>query len=96
MIINELVTNSIKHAFESNNENEISISCKSEIVDGNENVELIVSDNGKGMPQDFDLSRAKSLGLRLTYGLTRQLQAEMIIKNEGGFKAVITFKNNSK
>lgn len=96
LIINELVTNSIKHAFESNYENEISINCKSEMIDGRENVELIVSDNGKGMPADFDLSRAKSLGLRLTYGLAKQLQANMFIKNEGGFKAIITFKNDAK
>ena len=65
MIINELVTNSIKYAFPDNRYGEVSIIFK--VVDGG--YLLSVKDNGVGMPGDFDVSKTKTLGLHLTYNL---------------------------
>lgn len=66
LIINELVTNSIKYAFPDNRYGEVSIIFK--VVDGGGYL-LSVKDNGVGMPGDFDVSKTKTLGLHLTYNL---------------------------
>jgi two-component sensor histidine kinase len=62
LIINELVTNSLKHAFPNNNKGEIKITMHP--LDKNE-IELIVSDNGVGIPTDVNFRDTESLGLHL-------------------------------
>ena len=62
LIINELVSNSLKHAFPNGKKGEINISMHP----SNKNeVELIVSDNGVGLPKDIDIRKTESLGLHL-------------------------------
>jgi PAS domain S-box-containing protein len=62
LIINELVSNSLKHAFPDGKKGEIKIAMHP--LNGNE-IELIVSDNGIGIPKEVDIKKTESLGLHL-------------------------------
>lgn len=79
LILNELVTNSLKYAFKGRENGTIDISLKSE----NEKIIFKVSDNGKGLPEDFDINRLKSLGFELVNSLVEQLRGELKILNKG-------------
>jgi PAS domain S-box-containing protein len=96
LIINELVSNSLKHAFplswEGNQRIGVSLlaSKKSEII-------LTISDNGIGMPQDLDVEHSKTLGLHLvTILVENQLNGKMKIENRNGTKFRIKFKVQSE
>ncbi|MCC7557413.1 MAG: sensor histidine kinase, partial [Methanobacteriaceae archaeon] len=86
LIVNELVTNSLKHAF-----NNVSGNIIVEMDSDNEEwFTLIVSDNGVGLPDDIDINKA--LGLRLVDTLIKQLDADMKIHKNTGTKFEIKFK----
>jgi PAS domain S-box-containing protein len=88
LLINELVSNSIKHAFPTAKGGEISVDFRSG-PDGR--FMLTVADNGRGLPRDIDLKHAKSLGLQLVSALTDQLGAAVDLSNRGGTTFKITF-----
>ena len=73
LIINELVTNSLKHAFNSNKSGKIYITLQSD----NSCFTLIVCDNGKGLPTGVDLNNPQKLGLQLVKSLTDQLEGKI-------------------
>ncbi|MBI5664846.1 MAG: sensor histidine kinase [Nitrospirae bacterium] len=88
LIINELLSNSLKYAFPDNGEGKIIIS----IYPISENMfELTVSDNGIGIPEDIDVRNTKSLGLKLVEILTAQIHGEMELIRENGTTFRITF-----
>jgi len=90
LIINELVTNCLKYAFTKDNDGEIRISLRS--LDDGQN-ELIVSDNGVGIPENLDIKNAESLGLRMITNLTeRSLHGNVSIKRNKGTEFRIIFK----
>ncbi len=66
LIINELVSNSLKHAFPAGKEGEIGIEFR---VDNDNGYVLTVRDNGVGLPRDFDLKNSESFGLQLVRSL---------------------------
>ncbi len=79
--INELISNSFKYAFEGKDNGEISVSLK---LNGNgKKLVLKVSDNGIGLPEDFNINKLKSLGLELVISLVEQLNSELEITNNG-------------
>lgn len=80
LIVNELVTNAYKYAFEEMG-NRISIHLRET---GQGTFELDVKDNGKGLPQDFVLGKSQTLGLRLVQLLCRQLRADLSVESSGG------------
>ena len=87
LIVNELLSNSMKHAFPNKRGGEISISLRAK---GNE-IELAYSDNGIGFPEGFQVERSRSLGLRLINELARkQLQGSLEIS--AGKKAGLSGK----
>ncbi|MPM07449.1 hypothetical protein SDC9_53755 [bioreactor metagenome] len=89
LIINELVTNSIKHAFVNVSNGEIKIGCHA-----NENlIRIEIKDNGPGLPENFNLAETKSLGMRLAQGLARQLKSELHFGNHNGFVAWFEFNS---
>ena len=57
------------------------------------NYQLIVSDNGKGLPENFDFNNTDSLGMQLIAALTDQLDGEVKIESNNGTKISINFKN---
>ncbi|TAJ44129.1 response regulator [Methanofollis fontis] len=87
LIINELMTNSIKHAFLDSDEGRIWISMHR---DRPNCIRLEVGDDGPGLPGGFDISSARSLGLRLVYRLvTQQLGGEISVSSCDGTTYVI-------
>ncbi|MEJ2715895.1 MAG: PAS domain S-box protein, partial [Deltaproteobacteria bacterium] len=89
LMLGELISNSLKHAFPDGREGEIQISTR--LVDG-EMVELVTRDNGIGMPPEIDLNRTQSLGLRLVKVLAQQLAATVELDRESGTEFRIRFR----
>ncbi|MGR3304153.1 MAG: ammonium transporter [Candidatus Scalindua sp.] len=90
LIVNELVSNSLKYAFPEGKDGEIRISLRS-LNDGEK--ELIVSDNGVGLPESLDIKKAESLGLRMIINLTeRSLHGHVNINKSNGTEFQIIFK----
>ncbi len=95
LIINELVSNSLKHAFPDATRlvgrgGEIRIDLHR---DADRGCVLRVSDNGVGLPEGFDLEECESLGLRLVSVLVRQLQGTLQVPHAVGHtEFVITFR----
>lgn len=87
MLINELVTNSIKHAFSEREECAIHVKIKSE----GGALRLTVSDNGSGIPDGVSHETVDSLGLTLVNMIVKQLQGEIILTPQGeGTEWVVT------
>jgi len=89
LIINELVTNSFKHAFPDGQEGEVTIIFR-QVDEGKYHLE--VCDDGVGIPEDIDILKSPSLGLQLVTVLIQQLSGEMKIKSEGGTNFIIDFE----
>ena len=87
LIISELITNSLKHAFP-DNAGEISI----KMYDEGEKFVLIFNDNGVGLPKDFDIKNPKKLGLKLINTLVEQLEGVLELETSHGTEYKIIFK----
>ncbi len=74
LILNELITNAYKYAFPERDTGEIAISFQKTTEKG---FQLHVKDNGIGISNDFNIDKAKSLGLNLVRGLAEQLDGTM-------------------
>lgn len=77
LIVNELVSNALKHAFVMQHSGKIIVDIR-ELDD--QQVVLSVSDNGNGIAADLDLTRTGSLGLQLVHLLTQQLHGTLHIQ----------------
>lgn len=90
LIINELITNSLKYAFSDKRKGEINVSLH---INHENMVELRVSDNGMGIPCDVDFRKTESLGLRLVTILSEdQLHGEIDLDRSRGTEFNIKFK----
>ena len=89
LIVSELVSNAMKHAFPRNRKGEINIAFNS--INENE-IELMVSDDGIGLPADLDLETTESFGLYLIKLLVDQLEGTIDIDRDGGTAFKIRFK----
>jgi two-component sensor histidine kinase len=87
LIVNELVSNSLKYAFQGRKKGEIFIGF--EESDGK--IQLRIGDDGVGFPSDLDYKNTETLGLQLVNTLAEQLDARIHIDNEGGTEYLITF-----
>ncbi|MDB5147697.1 MAG: hypothetical protein JWQ57_1717 [Mucilaginibacter sp.] len=88
LILNEAITNAIKYAF-SCKDGQIIIALQRVGEDG---LILTVTDNGKGLPADFDLKTATSLGMEMMKALSKQLGGTFKIQNNAGVTISIEFK----
>jgi two-component sensor histidine kinase len=89
LIINELVCNALEHAFKKRRKGQIRISIDCERKN---KVRLTVSDNGIGLPEDLDIKKSETLGLRLIHILvTNQLGGKLAVSRKNGTEFVITF-----
>jgi PAS domain S-box-containing protein len=88
LIVNELISNSLKHAFTEGNGGNIRIVLRPE--NGNK-FKLVVSDNGCGLPQNVDVTQTESLGLQLVSMLVSQLQGSIHIERNKGTSFQIIF-----
>lgn len=87
LIINELVSNSFKYAFESGRPGKINVELNS---DG-DMYTLIVEDDGKGFPKDIDFSTTESLGMVIVNGFVDQIHGTISLDRTGGTKWIIKF-----
>jgi len=88
IIINELLTNTMKYAFVGRNHGQITMSLtRSEGF-----IVVSVKDDGIGLPEAFSLERSKGFGLQLVQGLMQQLRGTMRIDSDGGTVIVLKFK----
>jgi two-component sensor histidine kinase len=92
LLLNELISNALKHAFPEGREGEISIKMTSK----DHNIKLAVSDNGIGLPADFDMNTVNTLGLELVKTLIQQLQGTLKLNKNHGTQFIITFTQNSQ
>ena len=88
LLISEVVSNSLKHAFPNGREGEISIILRRQSVS---DVSLLISDNGIGMPDQLNWMTSRSLGLRLVRALTDQLRASLSIRSDAGTQIQLVF-----
>jgi PAS domain S-box-containing protein len=104
-IVNELVSNSLKHAFPGKDDGEVLIKlyredaeeCKNK-QDESENKDcesagfvLIVSDNGIGIPESIDIENPETLGLQLVGALVDQLDGKLELKKTNGTEFAMKF-----
>ena len=98
IIVNELISNSLKHAFIERDKGEIRIKFdrgeftefKTEDCEST-SFTLTVSDNGVGIPENFDLEKLDSLGMQLVTSLVDQLDGEFELKRNNGTEFIIRF-----
>ena len=98
IIINELVSNSLKHAFTGRDKGEIKIKLHSKEnreckIEGDHGITfaLSVSDNGVGIPKDLDIENLDSLGIQLVTSLVEQLEGELELNRNNGTHFTIRF-----
>jgi two-component sensor histidine kinase len=84
LILNELISNALKHAFPDGRCGTIRIEAHIEAQNHDGRVELAVVDDGVGVPEDLDTRRRKSLGLEIVEILARQLRGTWELKREAG------------
>jgi two-component sensor histidine kinase len=87
LIINELVSNSLKYAFPNGQKGEIHI----DLHHRDEQFLLVVRDDGVGIPDGIDLQHTPSLGLKLVNTLVRQLKGKIALERKNGTKFTIEF-----
>ncbi len=89
LVLNELVTNALKHAFHNGTQGELQVTLHG-TEDGK--VTLRVSDNGPGLPAGLDWRNSSSLGLRLVQMLAGQLRATLDVTSENGLTVEVVFR----
>jgi PAS domain S-box-containing protein len=88
LMINELVSNSFKYAFPDGRNGRVAVALRQET---DKMYVLTVSDDGVGLPPDWDVRQSSSLGLRLVSDLTQQLRGTLRVEREGGCRFTISF-----
>jgi two-component system, sensor histidine kinase PdtaS len=91
LIVNELVTNSYKHAFHHKNKGIITLHIEAD----EPSMQLIIQDNGDGLPEGFNLQEQKSFGLKMINTLVNKLKASFTIEQDSGAKFILHIPNYS-
>jgi PAS domain S-box-containing protein len=86
LLVNELISNGLKHAFPPGRTGELLIELRAQPSNRNEPPKwrLQVRDNGIGLPADFDERREHSLGLQLVSDLVQQIGGKLVFASEAG------------
>ena len=92
LILSELITNVFKHAFPNNAEGEISVRLFKEKDD---TINLLLGDNGVGIPKDIDLEKIETMGIQTVFSLIKyQLGGQIRYDTDNGMKWNFKFKDN--
>ena len=87
LIVNELVSNALKHAFPDRESGRIDISFAKKEA----SYTLSVADNGAGLPESFDMTQSSSLGMKLVYALTQKLKGTLTVDQQSNTCIRIAF-----
>lgn len=90
LIVNEVITNSLKYAFSDSDEGTIIL----RFSETDDNYLLDVGDDGIGLPDDFDFNEPETLGIQLIQTLSEQLDGVLEIKTDNGLLYSIRFPKN--
>ncbi|TGD77538.1 sensor histidine kinase, partial [Hymenobacter wooponensis] len=93
LIINEAVTNTLKHAFPPPRRGTLTVSLVSL---GPQQYQLTITDDGVGLPPGFELTRSRSLGMVIIKGLSRQLDGQLAVSTAGGVHISLQFDMTKK
>jgi PAS domain S-box-containing protein len=88
LLLNELISNALKHAFTDGRAGEVSVELHS---DPRGQLTLIVSDDGVGFPEDLDFRSTRSLGMQLINTLVAQLEGTVVLERDGGTTFKVAF-----
>jgi PAS domain S-box-containing protein len=89
LVLNELISNVLKHAFPGDRQGELQIIIREE---KNTEMEIVVRDNGMGLPDDVDINQPRTMGLNLVNGLVKkQLKGQMEVRRDNGTEIRIKF-----
>jgi len=89
LILNELISNALKHAFPGGGPGELRIIIHET---KNKEIEIVVQDNGLGLPDDVDIHQPRSMGLYLVNGLVKkQLEGQIEVRRDNGTEFRIKF-----
>jgi PAS domain S-box-containing protein len=89
LIINELVTNSLKYAFPENRKGHVAI----DVSYNSSHYTIKISDDGVGMPENYEVTKPESLGLQLVNTLAVQLDAQLTLERNNGTCYKLVFSN---
>ena len=89
LLISEVVSNSLKHAFPEGRGGKVSIFLKQQ---SETSISLRLADDGVGLPRELDWTISRSLGLRLVRALAQQLRGTLEIRSEDGTEVRLTFQ----
>lgn len=89
LILNELIINSFKYAFNEDQDGTLHVSLHK----SNSELTLIVEDDGIGLPKEFDIESSQSFGYKLVKSLASKLKAELTYNGENGTSVIIVIKN---
>jgi PAS domain S-box-containing protein len=88
LILNELISNALKHAFPGDRDGEIRVSFAPH---GEERYQIVVEDTGVGLPDGFSVETSDSLGLRIVEILVKQLNGTCSFSSSNGMKFLMQF-----
>ncbi len=88
LILNELISNALKHAFPPGKGGEITI----ELDASGEKITLSVADNGTGLPENIEPGGAGSMGLNLVKMLAGQIEGDLLIESREGTRVCVELK----
>jgi PAS domain S-box-containing protein len=93
LIVNELMSNALKHAFPNGRQGHIRLVLTSEAKDEEEYVILSLADDGVGIPADVDLDNPTTLGLQLLPLLANQLHGTLRVERANPTRFTLRFPN---
>jgi two-component sensor histidine kinase/AmiR/NasT family two-component response regulator len=92
LIVNELISNSLKHAFPDERTGKIDINL---LMNGNRSYKLVIKDDGKGLPENIDYKNTETLGLQLVNTLAKQLAGSIEMDSREGTEFTIRFEESN-
>ena len=90
LVMSELITNALKHGFPNNKKGELKITLKKGVDD---EIIITISDNGVGVPDNFDIKKVNSFGLDIITSITeKQLEGKLEFRKNKGTEFIVRFK----
>jgi PAS domain S-box-containing protein len=80
LVINELLMNAFKYAFEGRSGGSVRVSLRRR----DDGIEIVVADDGRGLPDDFSLEKSRGFGLRLAWMLVKQMKGSLVFERGAG------------